>query len=102
MRKIWARSWEVRFDSRVRRSLEILWSRGRVFHAGVTTLKMRDLEKPVGYQIILAGFPFGMACLTNLLIRAIVALIPFAQLSNHTLSLSARKGALLDAARGLL
>src|SRR5713101_1875918 len=74
-------------------SLKILSERGRDFHAGVTTRRILDLPKPVGYQSILAGLPFGMAFLTNLLILAVV-LIFFAQLSNHTLAGFCGKGSL--------
>src|SRR5438270_7004184 len=66
MRKICASSRAERFDSRVSRSFDILRNRGSVFQAGVTTLRMRDFENPVGYQMIFAGFPSGIALLTHL------------------------------------
>ncbi len=95
IRKICASSCAERFDSRVCRSLEILWNRGRLFHAGVTTLRIRDFENPVGHHMIFAGLPLGIAFLTNLLIRA-VGLIMFVRLSNHTPLQSAGKDALRE------
>jgi hypothetical protein len=66
------------------------YERGRVRQAGVTTRRIRDCEKPVRNQIILAGFPLGSARLISLLIFPAVLISCF-RLSKHPLDARANK-----------
>jgi hypothetical protein len=72
IRKICASSLAVKWGSMDWRILLTRSCFGSVLQAGVMTRRIRAFEKPVGYQMILAGFPLGNASLTNLLIRFVL------------------------------